>query len=99
MWGTAGLVAGGLVVLLLMAEGVSMQLGGTGTTRLPQASASLRQEKVPRFLGPPHPALSWLQEDSGWRGLQPAESPAPHPALGKWQWVRGCQGHTAKAIS
>lgn len=83
MWGTAGLVAGGLVVLLLMAEGVSMQLGGTGTTRLPQASASLRQEKVPRFLGPPHPALSWLQEDSGWRGFAASREPCPSPSPGK----------------
>lgn len=98
----------GFAGVMLMAGGVArcwcvlcMQLGGTGTMRLPQASTCLKAGKGSGVFRDISRSPVQLQEDSvgQGRGLQPAHRSAPHPALGKWQRVRGCQGDTIKAIS
>lgn len=83
MWGTAGLVAGGLVVLLLMAEGVSMQLGGTGTMRLPQASACLKAGKGSEVFRATSPSPVLAPGGLRAEGFAASTEPCPSPSPGK----------------
>lgn len=102
----AGLFAGGSVKAMLMdrewhatgnhpAWGMQcMWLGCISTTRVPQAFPCFpREKKALGLSGPPHPASSLPQEDSGSRVFQPAHNTAPRPALGK-RWRVGGAGVT-----